>query len=88
MTKEDCDPMSEQNCDDALNNLYTYLDREADEATSAGIRSHLDDCGHCAQSFDFERRLKQVVRDRLAEEVPQEFIARLRAAIAKEGSTR
>lgn len=88
MTNDDCDPMSEKNCDDALNNLYTYLDREADDATLAGIRSHLDDCGHCANSFDFERRLKEVIKERLAEEVPPEFLDRLRQAITKEGIPR
>jgi hypothetical protein len=34
--------------------------------------------------YEFEVRLKVVVRERLAEEVPPEFIERLRVALARE----
>lgn len=74
-------------CDDALTNLYQYLDRELEGASSEQIRSHLEHCSECFERFDFEGRLKQVVKDRLAEEVPDAFISRLRAAIAREGIT-
>ena len=72
------------NCDDALTSLYQYLDAELDKATSAGIRGHLDECRDCAGMYGFEQRLRQVVKDRLAEDVPEEFITRLRAALKTE----
>jgi hypothetical protein len=53
-------------------------------ADSDRIRAHLDDCSGCLDVFEFEIRLKIVVRERLAEEVPPQFIERLRAALAKE----
>jgi mycothiol system anti-sigma-R factor len=76
--------MSGGNCDEALTNLYQYLDREMDSANSDRIRAHLRDCSGCFDVFEFEVRLKVVVKERLSEEVPPEFIDRLRAALARE----
>lgn len=76
--------MSGRKCDEALTNLYQYLDREMDSANSERIHAHLDDCSGCFDIFEFEIRLKIVVRERLSEEVPPEFIERLRVALARE----
>jgi anti-sigma factor (TIGR02949 family) len=78
--------MSEHECDDALTNLYHYLDQEMERLSLESIRSHLEDCSGCLRSFDFEARLKIVVRERLAEDVPVEFLERLRQALARESS--
>jgi mycothiol system anti-sigma-R factor len=82
----DVDGRTGNDCDDALANLYSYLDQELNAANSATIRSHLDDCTGCTGRFDFESRLKAVVHDRLAEDVPPEFIDRLRQALADEST--
>jgi anti-sigma factor (TIGR02949 family) len=79
--------MSGHECDDALTNLYQYLDREIEVSTSEVIRAHLEDCSGCLKSFKFEERLQIVVRERLAEEVPPEFLERLRNAIAREAAS-
>lgn len=79
--------MSGHECDDALTNLYQYLDREIEASTSEVIRAHLEDCSGCLKSFDFEARLQIVVRERLAEDVPDEFLQRLREAIAREAAS-
>ncbi len=79
--------MSGHECDDALTNLYQYLDREVEETTSSVIRAHLEDCSGCLKSFDFEARLQIVVRERLAEDVPVEFLQRLREALAREAAS-
>jgi anti-sigma factor (TIGR02949 family) len=79
--------MSGHECDDALTNLYQYLDREIEASTSEVIRAHLEDCSGCLKSFKFEERLQIVVRQRLAEEVPPEFLERLRDAIAREAAS-
>jgi anti-sigma factor (TIGR02949 family) len=78
--------MSGRECDDALANLYRYLDREIETTSVETIRGHLEDCQGCMQRFDFEARLKVVVRQRLSEEVPPELIERLREALAREAS--
>lgn len=71
-------------CDEALENLYLYLDSELDEASSEKIRSHLEVCKGCSKPFDFERRLKEVVRDRLDEQVPDRLVDKVRQAIEAE----
>ncbi len=68
-------------CDDSLENLYLYLDTELDQVNSDSIRSHLDECSDCFGSFDFEQRLKKVVHDRLQEQVPDNLVNRIKAAI-------
>ncbi|MGA8038591.1 MAG: zf-HC2 domain-containing protein [Acidimicrobiia bacterium] len=78
--------MSGHECDDALTNLYRYLDREMEASSSEMIREHLEDCSGCLHRFDFEARLKIVVRQRLSEDVPPEFIERLRQALAREAA--
>lgn len=79
--------MSGHECDDALTNLYQYLDQEIEVTTVEQIRVHLEDCSGCLRSFDFEARLKTVVRERLSEEVPAAFLDRLREALAREASS-
>lgn len=75
--------MSHSDCDDALTRLYLYLDEELETVSVSKIREHLDICNGCRSSFDFETRLKTVVRERLAEDVPPAFIARLKQALSE-----
>lgn len=80
----DCSDQRHQDCDEALENLYLYLDSELDEASSAKIRSHLEVCQGCSKPFDFERRLRAVVQDRLNERVPDQLLDKVREAIEAE----
>lgn len=68
-------------CDEALANLYPYLDAEMDDSEIERIRMHLIDCPPCGDAFGFEQRLKLVVRERLAEEVPESALLRFRQAL-------
>ncbi|MDH3517850.1 MAG: zf-HC2 domain-containing protein [Acidimicrobiia bacterium] len=73
-----------EHCDDALANIYNYLDRELEGDTASVIRGHLEDCPPCEHAFAFEDRLKMVIRQRLEVEVPSEFLNRLRQALRSE----
>ena len=84
----DCDDNMSHDCDEALENLYLYLDSELDHVSFERIRSHLDECTDCVNSFDFEKRLKDVIKERLDEDVPATLVARLREALAKESASR
>jgi len=84
MSNNDCIDPTSSDCDDALASLYQYLDQELNTASSETIRAHLDECHGCNGRFDFERRLKTVVNDRLSEDVPPEFLDRLRQALSDE----
>ncbi len=75
--------MSEK-CDDALENLYLYLDGELKPDIAEGLRIHLDDCPPCLDAFSFEERLKTVVKNRLQEDVPPDLIVRLTQVIRTE----
>lgn len=68
-------------CDEALANLYPFLDSELEIVQVQRIKAHLDDCPPCWEVFGFEERLKRVVRERLAEEVPHAAMERFRAAL-------
>lgn len=72
------------NCNEATENLYSYLDQELDDATAAAVRDHLEACGGCCDGFDFERRLKQIVHDHLSEEMPSGLVDRVRDLIQQE----
>lgn len=76
----DCD------CGDAQDQLYQYLDAELDEETATAVRSHLEDCGGCHDSFDFERRLKLVIRTCLTEDMPETLQVRVKELIRQETS--
>lgn len=74
-------------CDEALADVYLYLDKELTWWRRRKIRLHLAECPPCFRGYDFERRLRTVVRTRLSEEVPTEFIERLHTVIRTEGTS-
>jgi len=74
----DCD------CGDAQGQLYEYLDAELDEETAHAVRVHLDDCDGCFDSFEFERRLKTVIRTHLTEDMPETLQLKVRELIRQE----
>ncbi len=74
-------------CDEALANLYPYLDSELARVHVERIRAHLEDCPPCCDAFSFEERLKRVVRERLAEEVPDALMDRFRTVLRQARQT-
>ena len=51
-------------CEDALHELYHFLDGELTDDRRALISTHLDDCSSCLGVFDFEAELRHVVSQR------------------------
>ena len=64
-------------CEEALAELYTFLDGELTEERRVTIRRHLDDCNPCLEAYDFEAELRLVIRHRCTEEVPDSLRARV-----------
>lgn len=64
-------------CDDAIAELYAYLDGELTEERRALIAAHLDGCGPCGRASHFEAELRVVIQDRCQERVPAELVARV-----------
>lgn len=73
--------MSAGDCDDAVHQLYEFIDGELTDATRLAIKRHLDDCSPCLSAFDFEAELRVVIASRCKEEVPPALRARIAAAI-------
>ncbi len=74
------------NCDEALHQLYHFLDGELTDDRRTTIRQHLDDCPPCYEMFDFEAELRQVIAQRCRDSVPQSLRDRIASAIDHETS--
>jgi len=69
------------NCEEALHQLYEYIDGELDETRRAAIYDHLDKCGPCLDAFDFEEELRRVVAKRCHDTVPDALRSRIAAQL-------
>jgi len=71
-------------CQQALAELYTYLDGELTIQKRTVIRTHLDLCSPCGDRYTFETELRQVVSMRCQEVVPEDLRMRIAKAIRDE----
>jgi mycothiol system anti-sigma-R factor len=77
MTAPDAEPRDHEHdhastrCEDALQELYVYLDGELTPEKRTEIKHHLDDCSPCFEAFDFEAELRMVISKRCRDEVPE-----------------
>jgi len=54
--------------------VYSYLDREIEDAGCAEIREHLDECGPCLREYGLEEAVKRLVHKHCgAEPVPSDL---------------
>ena len=68
---------SEPDCEQALAEIYTYLDGELTEEKRTQIAAHLEGCNPCVEVYDFEAELRMVVSRRCHEEVPDTLRVRI-----------
>jgi anti-sigma factor (TIGR02949 family) len=54
------------NCPEAIEHLYSYLDRECTAETEAAVRVHIEQCSDCFGQFEFERAFLLFVKARSA----------------------
>lgn len=57
MTKHEID------CEEALRSLFDFLDHELDDEESDAMQRHLSTCRTCYSRANFERRLKDRLRE-------------------------
>src|SRR5215471_12541265 len=74
-------------CNEALHELYEFLDGELTDERRALIAHHLDLCSPCLEVFDFHAELRSVVARRCQERVPDDLMARISAAVGGECPT-
>lgn len=64
-------------CEEVIEQLFRYLDREVDDATDERIREHMAHCRDCFSRAEFERRLRERLRESAQEKAPQRLQQRL-----------
>lgn len=74
---------SSTTCEEALAELYTFLDGELTDAKRQAIASHLEACNPCVEIFDFEAELRIVVSTRAAEPVPESLRLRISETLTR-----
>lgn len=72
---------SHGNCDEALRDLYRYLDGEITVERRELIRVHIEECGPCLEAFDFEYELRELVARTCRNEAPASLRDRVAEAI-------
>jgi mycothiol system anti-sigma-R factor len=68
-------------CEKAIYRVYGYLDGELTVWRRWTIRRHLGKCPPCAQGFDFEVELRQVISSKCHDDVPPELKQRIAEAL-------
>jgi mycothiol system anti-sigma-R factor len=71
-------------CNDAIHEIYHYLDGELTQETRQAIAHHLDLCPPCANGFDFESDLRQLIARKCHDDVPPDLRRRIAQAIGHE----
>lgn len=67
-------------CEEALSHMLEFIDRELGPEENAAMQEHLHACKSCFSRAEFERRLKEKLRD-LREAAAPEARARLEKLI-------
>ena len=70
-------------CEEALTELYTFLDGELTAEKREHIRVHLDDCNPCLERYDFEAELRIVISTKCREAVPDSLKQRIAETLAE-----
>ena len=83
---ESPEPTVGVNCTEAVHVLYHFLDGELTPERRLLIEYHLDACHPCLEAFEFEVELRELIRQRCREHVPDELILRVKDLLASEAA--
>lgn len=74
--------MSPTDCEHVLRQIELYLDGELAGFERVEIERHLGACDPCTGHADFQRKLKDMLRDKCGcRDVPAELVERVRAML-------
>jgi mycothiol system anti-sigma-R factor len=76
--------MSDDPCEQALHELYRFLDGELNDERRALIAVHIESCSTCLGAFDFEAELRMVVSQKCRDTVPDALRERIARAIGED----
>ncbi len=74
------------NCSEAVHVLYHFLDGELTPERRLLIEYHLDACHPCLEAFEFEAELRDLIKQRCREHVPDELRLRIKNLLASEAA--
>jgi mycothiol system anti-sigma-R factor len=77
--------LSEISCDEVLHEIEHYLHGELGQQQSSRLATHLEECSPCLERAEFQRKLKEIVRDKCRCETPEHVVLRIQQAIRLEG---
>jgi len=69
-------------CNEALTELYGYLDGELTVDRRRHIEQHLSDCSPCLEAFDFNAEIRIVIAQKCRDQVPEALRQKIADAIA------
>lgn len=68
-------------CEEVIDRLFEYLDRELDTVRQDEIDRHLQRCYDCFSRAEFERRLRERIVATASEQAPDQLKKRIRDLI-------
>ena len=80
------DPTVGVNCTEAVHVLYHFLDGELTPERRLLIEYHLDACHPCLEAFEFEIELREMIKQRCREQVPDELRLSIKDLLASEAA--
>ena len=75
---------SSDECQEALSQLYHFLDGQLTVERRTTIQAHIDLCSPCLRAFSFEEELRIVISQKCSEDVPEALRRRIADAIESE----
>ena len=73
-------------CNDAIHQIYHFLDGELTDEKREVIAHHLDLCPPCSQGFDFETELRVLIARKCRDDVPPDLLRRIAEAIGHDAA--
>ncbi len=70
-------------CEEVVQRLFPYIDKELDDRANAEIAHHLETCRGCYTRAEFERKLKAKVAETGQAEAPERLRKRLKSLIER-----
>ncbi len=84
--EDSSEPTVEVNCTEAVHVLYHFLDGELTPERRLLIEYHLDACHPCLEAFEFELELREMIKQRCREQVPDDLRLRIKNLLATEAA--
>lgn len=72
-----------KDCEAVLKDLFEYLDKEMDEKSCAEIKEHMDLCRMCFDRAEFEKMLRQHIKEKTNHCCPDALKQRIQKLIDK-----